>query len=165
MEDQQQPPPSKSELKRQALGQQELGRELTTLRPAQLAELPLPEKLAAAIADYQRFPSRGARRRQLQYIGRLMRDLDCAPIEAALDTLRGHSAEAQYEFHLLERWRERLVESPDDALTEFLEAYPNTDRQALRHQLQRLHKAGTEEQQRSAARALFRFLREPVQAD
>lgn len=165
MEDPQEQPPSKSELKRRALGLQALGRELTELNPAQLAELPLPEKLAAAIADYQRFPSRGAKRRQLQYIGRLMRDFDVAPVEAALDTLRGQSAEAQYEFHLLEGWRDRLMESPEEALTAFLDEYPNTDRQALRHQLQRLQKAGSEDQQRNAARALFRFLREAVQAN
>ena len=165
MEDQTEQPPSKSELKRRALSLQDLGRELTALRPAQLAELPLPEKLAAAIADYQRFPSRGARRRQLQYIGRLMRDIDVSPIETALDTLRGQSAEAQYEFHLLERWRDRLIASPEEALTAFLDEYPKADRQGLRHQLQRVQKAGTEEQERSAARALFRFLRETVQAD
>jgi ribosome-associated protein len=165
METEQGTPPSKSELKRRALGLQELGRELTVLKPAQLSELPLPDKLASAILDYQRFPSRGAKRRQLQYIGRLMRDLDVGPIEAALDDLRGQSAEAQYLFHLLERWRDRLIESPDEAMTAFLDDYPEADRQALRHQLQRVQRAGTEEQQRAAARTLFRFLRETVQAD
>lgn len=155
-------PPSKSELKRRALGLQALGRELTTLKPAQLATLPMPEKLADAIANYQRFPSREAKRRQLQYIGRLMRDLDVEPIESALHTLRGESAESQYELHLVERWRERLLETPE-ALTEFLDTYPATDRQALRRQLQRVQKASTETQQRAAARALFRFLRETVQ--
>ena len=153
--------PSKSELKRRAARAQALGRELTELKPAQLDELPLPEKLAAAIADYQRFPSREARRRQLQYVGRLMRDLDTEPIEHALESLRGQSAEAQYEFHLVERWRDRLLESPE-ALTEFLDEHPATDRQALRHQLQRVQKAKTEAQQRTASRALFRLIREVI---
>lgn len=154
-------PVSKSELKRQAHHLQALGRELTELKPAQLEELPLPDELQRAIADYQRFTSHGARRRQLQFIGRLMRELDVEPVIAALDTLRGQSAAAQYEFHQLEHWRERLVSEPE-ALTEFLAAYPGTDAQQLRHRIQQVHKASDENRKRAAMRTLFRFLREAV---
>ncbi len=157
-------PLSKSEQKRRATRVQLLGKALTELRPAQLSALALPEKLAAAVADYQRFPSREARRRQLQFIGRLMRDLDTTLIESALDSLHGQSAEAQYEFHQAERWRARLLEAPE-ALTEFLAEYPHTDRQRLRHQLQRVHQAKNAAQQRTASRELFRFLRTTLQKD
>lgn len=155
-------PLSKSEQKRRALRLQALGRELTELKPAQLSELTLPDQLASAIADYQRFPSREARRRQLQFIGRLMRGLNPEPIESALESIRGQSAEARYEHHQIERWRERLLEAPE-ALTEFLTEFPDADRQGLRHQLQIVHRAKNEPQRRAASRTLFRFLKTVVQ--
>lgn len=154
-------PVSKSELKRRAQRLQQLGRRLTELAPERLAEMPLSDDLQRAILEYQRFGSHGARRRQLQFIGRLMRDVDPAPLLAALETLEGNSAAARREFHEVEAWRAALLERAD-ALTEFLDAYPETDAQQLRHHIQHVHRARTEEQQRSAARALFRFLREAV---
>ncbi len=152
---------SKSERKRQAHRLQSLGQELAGLKPADLDELPLSDVLRAAIADYQRFPSNEARRRQLQFIGRLMRDENVAPLESALETLKGRSAEAHYEFHLLERWRERLLAEPD-ALTEFLDEHPEADTQQLRHKIQQVHRAKNDDQQKTAYRALFRFLRDTV---
>ncbi len=155
-------PLSKSEQKRRALRLQALGRQLTELKPTQLSELTLPDQLTSAIADYQRFPSREARRRQLQFIGRLMRGLNPEPIESALESIRGQSAKARYEHHQIERWRERLLED-QEALTEFLTEFPETNRQDIRHQLQVVHKAKTEPQRRAASRALFRFLKAVVQ--
>jgi ribosome-associated protein len=76
--------PSRSARKRQAIALQELGVRLTLLRPAQLSELALPEELLAAVLEAQRLRSRAAIARQRQYIGRLMRALDPAPIEQAL---------------------------------------------------------------------------------
>jgi ribosome-associated protein len=152
---------SKSERKRQAHRIQALGQELTGLKPAQLRELDLPERLLASILDYQRFPSHEARRRQLQFIGRLMRDVELDPIREALDRLQGTSAQAQYAFHQLEIWRERLLAEPD-ALTAFLSEHPEVDAQQLRHRITQVHKARDEHQQRTASRALFRYLRESV---
>ncbi|MFW6093413.1 MAG: ribosome biogenesis factor YjgA [Pseudomonadota bacterium] len=154
---------SKSERKRQAHRLQALGRELTELEPAELEALPLSDALRAAVADHRRFPSKEARRRQLQFIGRLMREEDTAALQDALEALRGRSARARYEFHLLERWRDRLLEEPD-ALTAFLAEHPGTDTQQLRHRIQQVHKARTAEQHRTAYRALFRFLRETLHA-
>lgn len=154
-------PVSKSERKRQAHRLQSLGRALTELKPSDLDELDLPEKLRSALADYQRFPSHEARRRQLQFIGRLMRDVDPEPLQTALDTLRGQSAAAQYEFHQAESWRERLLQEPQ-ALTEFLEAYPGSDGQQLRHRIQQVQKAKSEEQRKTAYRTLFRFVKDCV---
>jgi ribosome-associated protein len=158
-------PVSKSARKREAERLQVVGRALTELKAADLDAIAeahpraLPEKLRQAIADYQRFPSHGARRRQLQFIGRLMRDIDLEPLQAALDTLHGQSAHARYEFHQLERWRERLLAEPE-ALTDYLNQHPGVDAQELRQHIADVHKAGSEERQRHAARALFRFLRE-----
>jgi ribosome-associated protein len=150
---------SKSERKRQAHRLQALGRRLTELKPADLDALGLQDELRRAIGDYQRFPSYEARRRQLQFIGRLMRDVDSEPLLQALDTLHGQSAQARFEFHQLERWRERLLDEPQ-ALTEFLDTHPQVDAQQLRQHIADVHKSADEERQRTAARALFRFLRD-----
>jgi len=83
-------PPSKSQKKREMLALQELGTQLAKLSPEQLRKMDLPADLAAALADAQRFANkRGALRRQLQYVGKLMRGVDAEPIRAQLEALRG----------------------------------------------------------------------------
>jgi len=154
-------PISKSERKRRAHRLQALGRRLTELTAHQLDALELPEALRTAINDHQRFPSHEAKRRQLQFIGRVMRDMDPEPLQEAMDALDGESAQARYEFHQLERWRDRLIEEPE-ALTEFMAEYPQANTQQLRHHISQVRKAASEDAQRTAYRALFRFLREEI---
>jgi len=154
-------PISKSERKRRAHRLQALGRRLIELTDHQLDALELPDALRAAIADHRRFPSHEAKRRQLQFIGRIMRDMDPAPLQQALDALAGESAQARYEFHQLERWRDRLIEEPE-ALTEFMAEYPEANTQQLRHHVIQVRKATSGDAQRAAYRALFRFLREEI---
>ena len=85
-------PPSKSQLKRDMDALQNIGRALTELPAAKLKKMALDEGLLAAVLDYQRFTANGAKRRQLQYIGKLMRDIDPEPIEQQLAALRGDSS-------------------------------------------------------------------------
>ena len=150
---------TKSELKRQALELQNLGRKLAGLKAQQLASVPLPGNMRDAIADYQRFPSHEAKRRQLQFIGKLMRQIDTEPIIAVLHELDGTSATARYRFHQLEQWRDRLMADPQ-GLTEYLTEHPHVDHQRLKRQLQKIRKARDEAQQRITTRELFRLLRE-----
>lgn len=152
-------PISKSERKRRAHRLQALGRALTELKPEDLAELDLPAELHTAITDYQRFSSHEARRRQLQFIGRLMRDIDPEPLQEALDALEGQSAQARYEHHQIEHWRDRLLAEPE-ALTEFLNEFPGVNSQQLRHHVSQVKGARTSDQKKIAYRALFRFLRD-----
>lgn len=123
--------PSKTERKKAMHALQALGERLVTLPAARLAEVPLEEDLREAIEAARGMTKHEARRRQLQYIGRLMRDIDPAPIRAALDRFDGQSAEATREMNAAERWRDRLI-ADDAALTEFAARYPGTDLQALR---------------------------------
>ena len=138
---------------------QQLGFSLTELNAGQLATVPVSQALLAAIQDYQRFPSNEAKRRQLQFIGKLVRNEDTESIEIELARIDGTSALAQYEFHQLELWRDRLIEEPT-SITDYLQEHPTTDRQSLRHHIQRVHRARDDQQRRTSARALFRFLRE-----
>lgn len=158
---------SKTARKHAAEHLQALGQQLATLSSTQLQRLALAAPLLKAIQDYQRFPSREAKRRQLQYVGRIMRDLlpdeDIRSIEAQLDDLRGLSAQAQQQFQLVEHWRHELL-TDNNAVTRFISAYPQTERQQLRQLVKnaRRHAADADPQQKSTARTLFRFLREAI---
>jgi ribosome-associated protein len=153
------PDASKSERKRQAQHLQELGRRVAELKRTEIEGLGFAPRLLDAIADYQRFASFGAKRRQLQFIGKLMRKVDTGPILELLDRRESHSAAARYELHQLEMWRDRLIAEPA-ALTEYLRDHPHADRQLLRQQLRKVQKAADEAQRKTAARSLFRLLRE-----
>ena len=152
---------SKSAKKREALRVKKLGDALTKLNADQLSGMPVDTRLLDAIVLHNRINSNGAKRRQLQYIGRLMRGSDIAAIEAEIERLSGESADAQYTLHRLERWRERLLAEPQ-ALTEYLAEHPEADRQRLRHLIHRTNAASDTTQQRRFSRDLFRLLREGV---
>lgn len=153
-------PKSKSQLKRDMTALQELGEALVKLPASQLDTIPLPENLHAAVHAARAITERGARKRQLQYIGKVMRQIDAAPIQEAFDALHNRSQQATTQFHRLERWRDRLLGEGDAALSEFLTAYPNADSQHLRQLLRNAEREATAGKPPSAARALFRYLRE-----
>ncbi|MBQ0930737.1 DUF615 domain-containing protein [Ideonella sp. 4Y16] len=123
--------PSKSALKRQSHDLQALGRALSELPASRLEALALPETLAGAIADYRRIRSHEGLRRQLQYIGKLMRQVDPAPLQAAVDDFRLGGARQSLALHTAERWREQLL-ADDSALTRWLAEHPDTGAQQLR---------------------------------
>jgi ribosome-associated protein len=88
---------------------QDMGEELVKQGNSRLAELNLPEELLTAVQEAKRITANGATRRQMQYIGRLMRNIDVAPIKAKLDAWSGNSKAEAAKFHRLERWRDRLL--------------------------------------------------------
>ncbi len=151
--------PSKSQRKRDMHALQDMGAALVELSPERLGRIEMPEDLRSAIREAQRLTRHEARRRQMQYIGRLMRDADPAPIRQALDALNGASAVETARQHRLERLRERLLED-EAVLTEIGAAHPGADITRLK-QLRRgaLHEreAGKPPKQ---YRELFRTLRE-----
>ena len=150
--------PSKSQMKREMAALQDLGAELVELGRDQLKKIALPEDLRDAVRDAQRFTQHEARRRQMQYIGRIMRDIDPAPIRAALDEIKGVSAVATARMHALERLRTRLLED-ETALGDIARDHPGADLQHLRQ----LRRNALKEQQLGkpprAYRELFRVLR------
>lgn len=157
-------PPSKSQRKRESTAAQAMGATLVKLPAEHVRKLELPELLEAAILEAQRMNSHGARRRQLQYIGRLMRDVELEPIVEQLATLRGESDRTKIELHALEHWRERLL-AQDQALTNWMEQHPDTDVQQLRHCIRKARKAAAEGKPAHAQRALFRMLAAQSHAD
>lgn len=127
-------PPSKSALKRQMHELQALGQAVAALPADRLAAAPMPDALRDAIEAYRRTRSHEGRRRQLQYVGKLMRQADPEPLREAVAAFKLPSAEATLRLHQAEAWRAQLVEvaGGDDALTRFAREHPQADLQQLR---------------------------------
>ncbi len=123
--------PSKTKRKEAMHELQSLGTELVELSVGQLKRIDLPEDLLNAVRECQKITSHGARRRQMQYIGKLMRNLDDEPIRAGLALLRGESAVETARLHRLERLRTRLLED-EQVLSEIAADWPQADLQHLR---------------------------------
>ena len=153
--------PSKSELKRRMLALQALGEELVALSDKQLAQVPIDdERLLQAIREVRRISSNSARRRHLQLIGKLMRDIDAQPIAAALQALHTRRRQQDDAFHRLEQLRETVLAAGATGVEEVMARWPQADRQQVR-QLVLQHQRETERGQPPAAsRKLFRYLRE-----
>ncbi|HEB98237.1 MAG TPA: DUF615 domain-containing protein [Thiotrichales bacterium] len=152
-------PPSKTRRKREADALQALGETLVGLPEARLAAIELPDRLREAVMEARRIKARGGRRRQLQYIGKLMRSIDADPIRAALDDFTRQNRRAARAFRQLEALRDQLIAEGDAALGEVLERFPHCDRQHLR-QLMRQARKDQAADKTAGLRALFRYLRE-----
>ena len=150
---------SKTEMKEDMEALQKLGEELVELKPSVLEKFPLSEDLAEAIKDAQRFKNE-AKRRQLQYIGKVMRNEDPEPIQAALDKVRNKHSQATAELHKLEQLRDRIVEDGDAAISEVVEAHPEADRQRLRQLARKANKEKKAGKPAKAYREIFQVLKE-----
>jgi ribosome-associated protein len=151
--------PSKSQKKRESTALQDLGAELVALSPERLKKIEMPERLLEALRDAQRFTKHEAKRRQMQYVGKIMRDVDTAPLQAALDEINGVSAAATARQHRLERLRTRLLED-DTVFSEIAQDFPGADIQHLRQLKRNALKEAELKKPPRAFRELFRRLRE-----
>lgn len=153
---------SKSQLKREMSALQDMGRKLAEMKQQQLSQFPLTEDLRLALEDYQRIRKNEAKRRQLQYIGKLMRKADHEAIATQFELIEAQGRRNVQQEHLAESWRDKLLESDAEALTAFLDEYPATDRQEFRN----LVRTAVQEKQRNKpptqARKLFRYIREVI---
>jgi len=152
-------PPSKTKIKKQMHDLQDIGEQLVALSKDQLKEIELPETLRDAILEAKRITKFGAIKRQMQYIGRLMRDVDAAPIIAKLEVWSGKSHQHIAYLHRVERWRDRLLED-DKALTELLADYPEADAQRLRALIRNALKEKELLKPPKSYREIFQVLRE-----
>jgi ribosome-associated protein len=152
---------SKTQRKREMHARQQLGEELVRLTEPQLDQLELPEKLKDAVLLAQRIHKFGALRRQLQYVGRLMRDIDSAAIAAQLEGWKGTSREAVARLHVLERWRDQLIAS-DAAMEDLAAACPGCDVQRLRALVRNARREQAQGAAAASARELFQALRAAI---
>ncbi len=153
--------PSKTWIKKQMHDLRDLGAELAGLGKDKLDQLELPENLSDAIREMKGINKYGAQRRQMQYIGKLMREVDTAPILAKLDAWRGTSQQHVAYMHRLEKWRDRLMEN-NDALTELLSAHPQADAQRLRTLIRGAQKEIAANRPPKNYREIFQMLKEII---
>ena len=154
---------SKTKLKQEMHALQDLGEALVALPKEKLRQIELPENLRDAILAAQRVTAHGGRKRQLQYIGKLMRSVDAAPIQHKMDTWNGHHAAETARMHRLENWRNRLINDAA-ALAEFIALQPNADIQHLRTLIRNAQKEAANNKPPKSSRELFKALRDVVGA-
>ena len=152
---------SKSALKRRMTELQQLGEHLTRLSDKQLSRVPVSdERLLLAIHEARGIRSNSARRRHLQFIGKLMRDIDPEPIERALAAMDQQARRSRDDFHELEQLREQLLAEGPDAVERVLQRWPQADRQHLRRLILQHQREVQRDSSPAASRKLFRYLRE-----
>ncbi|WP_276640536.1 ribosome biogenesis factor YjgA [Siccibacter turicensis] len=154
---------SKSEIKRDAEELKRLGAEMVDLGKNALDKIPLDDDLRAAIELAQRIKKEG-RRRQMQLIGKMLRNRDVEPIRQALDKLKNRHNQQVALFHKLEQLRDRLIEEGDDAVPDVLSLWPQADRQQLRSLIRNAKKEKEGNKPPKSARLIFQYLRELAEA-
>lgn len=155
---------SKSQMKRDMLALQELGEQLVALSTDQLNQMDLPSELLTAVTQAQSIKKHGAKRRQLQFIGRLMRNADAEQIQQQLDNLTRHSAQSINQLHKIEKWRDELIKKGDEALSEFLQEYPTADRQQLRTLIRSAIQERNANKPPKFYRKIFQFIKQYVES-
>lgn len=151
---------SKSRRKRDLQDLKRLGEALLDFSDDALRQLLLPEVLLDALRTARKIHSNGARKRQMQYIGKLMKDIDAAPVRQAVEARNRQHDSHSREFHLLETLRDQLLADGDSALPAVLAHFPHTDRQHLRKLVRQARREQDSGQPPRAYRLLFRYLRE-----
>jgi len=150
---------SKSQVKREMLALQSLGERLVDLTPDQIGNIEMPQDLREAVLFARTLKRSETRRRQMQYIGALMRDADPEPIRKALDGIsrgRGHDALLLRE---LEQWRNGIIDGDDEFLGKTMIRFPDADRKRLHSLALKARKEREENIPAGASRALFRYLK------
>ncbi|QLB12435.1 ribosome-associated protein [Bisgaardia hudsonensis] len=152
---------SKSEIKRDAEELKKLGEQLVNLTKINLKKIPLEENLLDAVELAQRL-QKEARRRQLQYIGKLLRNIDPEPIKEALDKLENKHQQQQAMLHKLELTRDELIDKGDDVINTLMEEYPQLDRQHLRNLIRVAIKEKEQNKPPKAYREIFQYLKAAI---
>lgn len=155
---------SKSQVKREMHALQALGERIVDMNEKQLANIPLSEEMLDAIYIARKMPPKEARRRQIQYIGRLMREGNHEEIQAAVDKMQNRSDQYIHRQHQVERYRDLLIEGDKPAFQQLVTACPGMDVQHLRQLVRAAQKDLEENKPPANARKLFAFIRESLEA-
>ncbi len=149
---------SKTKRKQQMHELQDIGEELVELSKDALSKIPMSEDLLDAIKEYKRLNSHEARRRQMQFIGKIMRKEDTAPIREKLEQIRDSSTAATALLHRIERYRNDMI-AKDEAITQFLADYPNASVQELRTLVRNTRKEAELSKPPKSFRELFQLIK------
>lgn len=154
---------SKSQLKREMHDLQDLGKRMLDLSNDQLDTLPISDTLRSAIEESRRIRQNEAKRRHLQYVGKIIRQEDDPDgLKRAIDAFDSGSEEHTRRHHLAERWRDRMIAEGDSAVGDFFGYCPSADMQHLRNLARNARKDVDKQKNTGQSRKLFRYLRECI---
>lgn len=151
---------SRTALKKYVEGLQDLGKRITDLRPDQQSQVPMGDRLREAVAEMARISSNGAKKRHLNFIGKLMRHEDEDAIREAIERFDSASSAHNQRFHRLERLRDGLLSNTQTTLDEVLESFPECDIQHIRTLVRNAQKEQKLNKPPASFRKLFQYLRE-----
>ncbi|MGB1333588.1 MAG: ribosome biogenesis factor YjgA [Porticoccaceae bacterium] len=152
--------PSRAQLKRENQELRDMGEQLVLLAKSQLEKITLDDSLKAAIKEARRLKNLDARRRQLQYIGKLLRNIDVTDIKQSLEKLNHQSQTFRQHFAKLEEWRDRFISEGNDAIEDFIAQYPQADRQQLRNLQRQACREKSQNKPSTASEKLFKYIRQ-----
>jgi ribosome-associated protein len=153
-------PISKSQRRRDALELKALARDLIAMNPSRLSRVPLDDDVRAAIDEARQIRSNVAGKRQLQYVAKLLRRADTAPITEAIEALLNETRQLSGRQHRAEAWRDHLIRDGDTAVSDLLQQRPGADTQAIRQCIRKARAEAARNKPPAAARVLFRLLRD-----
>jgi ribosome-associated protein len=151
---------SKSQLKRDSHALQDMGSKLVEMPLGQLAKFSLPDNLKDAITEARRLKNREGKRRQMQYIGKLMRTADISFIQETLERMDHQSQTYRQHFMQLEALRDRLISQGNPVIEELMEQYPSADRQQLRNLQRQAARELELKKTPTASKKIFAYLRQ-----
>ncbi len=152
------PEKSKTQKKQEANALQALGTQLTELSEEQLHNIQLPATLLDAILSAQKIHQHGGRKRQLQYIGKLMRDIDPEPVKQAIQEIQLQHKRDSAQLHQIEDWRDQLLQHSATIMDDLLTRFPDLDIQHIRQLVRNADKESRQQKPPKSARALFKYL-------
>jgi len=156
--------PNKSQLKRDAVALLKLGKKLESLDLAQLKRLPMADELRESLIEAKGIHQNGARKRHFKFIGKLLREMDTELLEKTINDLEFSTAKANAKFHMVERWRDRLLDPEDvPALDAWLQQYPQSDISRMRQLIRNALREIQGNKPPKSSRALFKLLRDTVE--
>jgi len=150
---------SRTQIKRAMEALQTLGGKLLDLKPAELALIPMSDTLKTAIDESRRIAQNEAKRRHLQYIGKVMRDEDSEAIAKALAVHDSGSDEHRRAFHQIETWRDGLISNKPETLNNIVALHEEADRQHISHLVKQAQSLNQDAKAKTASKKLFKYLR------
>ena len=153
---------SKTQRKKEAHEANTLGGRIVALKKKEFGKLDLPESIYDAIKTAREIHSNGARKRQLQYIAKLLRNEDCTIIEQQLEDILDPGGRSIQSLKIIERWRDKLITEAGPVLQQFIETFPATDKQQLRQLVRNAQKEAVLEGSSKNAKRLFQLIAEQV---
>ncbi|MFQ5345109.1 MAG: ribosome biogenesis factor YjgA [Mariprofundus sp.] len=153
---------NKSQQKREIMALLKLGKQLAAFDAVALGKMDLPDKLFQALLDVQDM-KHGAEKRQFKLICKMLRMMNTESLQETIDELAAIKDNQDKNFHRIERWRDRLIEEGQSAITEFMEKYPQAGAGEIRQLVRNANKELQQNKPHKSSRALFRLLRDIMQ--